>query len=495
MKKIKYFFIIVILFYESIAFSQIQNFDTSYVIASSPSFDYKNPVFNYIHGFSFTYSKDWIAYEKSDGGTSNIILRRFSFSEYDPQIQITNDTGIQNINPSIAGNIYTGYIILWQTNKNGNWDIYYSRFDSTGNFSAPAPIGITTDDENNPYATLLNDNRFIFAYERSGDIIVERFNQSTGNFFGDTNITTHIVNNCNKPIITGNFDIGFVTFETDNTTYTNLRSKRFWLNSDTSIILQTEWINNQQNSQENLSSAFANADFLIYDYDTLGTKQVVYADPDFSDYFFVTEDFLGSCTNGRSMYFPIITEAGFSPQMSAFAFIQRLNDSTIINAARMNFDPIFRQFYLGDSSVQTKLNISNYIFSQSYYKIRIVWEQDINGRTALVESFMTDLIDNITQISNSIPTHLSLHQNYPNPFNPETKIKFEIPLSVRGQKSEVKLSVYDVSGKEVRTLVNSELAPGVYEYTFDGARLSSGVYYYKLESGGFIETKKMVLVK
>jgi hypothetical protein len=101
----------------------------------------------------------------------------------------------------------------------------------------------------------------------------------------------------------------------------------------------------------------------------------------------------------------------------------------------------------------------------------------------------------ITPISSEVPASFRLHQNYPNPFNPSTKIRFEIPSTVRGQKSEVRLSVYDVSGKEVRTLVNSELAPGVYEYNFNGANLSSGMYFYRLEAGDFVETKKMVLVK
>ena len=87
----------------------------------------------------------------------------------------------------------------------------------------------------------------------------------------------------------------------------------------------------------------------------------------------------------------------------------------------------------------------------------------------------------------------SLQQNYPNPFNPETKIKFSIPGA--GSKNNVKLSVFDASGKEVAVLVNGELNSGTYEYSFHGGNLSSGVYFYKLETDGFIETKKMLLVK
>ncbi|MCB0724393.1 MAG: T9SS type A sorting domain-containing protein [Ignavibacteriae bacterium] len=97
----------------------------------------------------------------------------------------------------------------------------------------------------------------------------------------------------------------------------------------------------------------------------------------------------------------------------------------------------------------------------------------------------------ITPISSEVPIEFRLHQNYPNPFNPSTKIRFDVP----GNKEFVKLIIYDISGREVAKLVNQELAPGVYEYDFDGTNLSSGMYIYKLEAGNYSETKKMVLIK
>ena len=111
-------------------------------------------------------------------------------------------------------------------------------------------------------------------------------------------------------------------------------------------------------------------------------------------------------------------------------------------------------------------------------------------------------VTGIQPISSEIPERFLLHQNYPNPFNPVTRIRFEIPSGVRGERSEVRLVVFDVAGREVAELVNGELQAGVYEYEFDGAGLSSGVYFYriavhsdKLQSGEFSETRRMVLVK
>jgi len=101
----------------------------------------------------------------------------------------------------------------------------------------------------------------------------------------------------------------------------------------------------------------------------------------------------------------------------------------------------------------------------------------------------------IRNISAEIPDNYNLSQNYPNPFNPVTKIKFDIPSSVRRQTSNVKLIIYDISGKEVRTLVNEQLQPGSYEVTFEAASLSSGVYFYKLEKGSYSKVLKMALIK
>jgi photosystem II stability/assembly factor-like uncharacterized protein len=99
-------------------------------------------------------------------------------------------------------------------------------------------------------------------------------------------------------------------------------------------------------------------------------------------------------------------------------------------------------------------------------------------------------ISGINTISNTTPESYSLSQNYPNPFNPVTKIDFSLPKS-----GLVTLKVYDILGKEVATLVNEVKTSGIYSYEFDGALLSSGVYFYKIETNGFTDIKKMMLIK
>jgi hypothetical protein len=105
----------------------------------------------------------------------------------------------------------------------------------------------------------------------------------------------------------------------------------------------------------------------------------------------------------------------------------------------------------------------------------------------------------VQNISTEIPSKYSLSQNYPNPFNPTTKIKFELPslegYGVRRGVGLVKLTVYDVMGREVQTLINENLQPGTYESSFDASTLNSGVYFYKISAGDYSETKKMLMIK
>jgi len=89
-----------------------------------------------------------------------------------------------------------------------------------------------------------------------------------------------------------------------------------------------------------------------------------------------------------------------------------------------------------------------------------------------------------------IPTDYNLTNNFPNPFNPSTKIKYTVP-----QSSQVIIKVYDILGNEIETLVSEEKQTGIYEITWNAANLPSGVYFYQLRAGNFIETKKMVLIK
>ena len=101
------------------------------------------------------------------------------------------------------------------------------------------------------------------------------------------------------------------------------------------------------------------------------------------------------------------------------------------------------------------------------------------------------IFDNPLKVEdNQVPAAFSLSQNYPNPFNPTTVIHYTVPKT-----SLVNLSVFNLLGQEVKTLVNEEKSPGEYEVRFDGSNLPSGIYFYRLVAGDFVKTMKMLLMK
>lgn len=123
-----------------------------------------------------------------------------------------------------------------------------------------------------------------------------------------------------------------------------------------------------------------------------------------------------------------------------------------------------------------------YVYVSGYSKI-----SDIYNKAVTIKYSQTTGVVNTSSL---VPSKYLLEQNYPNPFNPSTKINFSLPKS-----SFVTLKVFDLSGKEVSNLVNRNLSAGTYEADFNAANLTSGIYFYRLETDNFSETRKMMLVK
>jgi hypothetical protein len=113
-----------------------------------------------------------------------------------------------------------------------------------------------------------------------------------------------------------------------------------------------------------------------------------------------------------------------------------------------------------------------------------------NGPPVHKRTINLTVLTGISQYNNEVPNSFYLYQNFPNPFNPATNIRFDI-----AKAGHVKISVFDVTGKQVAELVNGEYSTGKYIADFDAKELSSGIYFYKLETADYVNVKKMILVK
>jgi Secretion system C-terminal sorting domain len=147
-----------------------------------------------------------------------------------------------------------------------------------------------------------------------------------------------------------------------------------------------------------------------------------------------------------------------------------------------------------NSNYIDSINISSksviYFNEANPYKIEI----DTNGDNIIDTTINTydELITGINNYTNTaqIPKNFELFQNYPNPFNPNTTIQYSIP-----QQSFVTLKMYDLTGRLIKTLVNKEESSGYYHVQFNAENLASGIYFYRLKTNNFVETKKLILLK
>jgi Tol biopolymer transport system component len=114
------------------------------------------------------------------------------------------------------------------------------------------------------------------------------------------------------------------------------------------------------------------------------------------------------------------------------------------------------------------------------------WAVTASGQISRYHEIITGIANN----NNQVPKDFSLRQNYPNPFNPTTKIAYQLPKA-----GNVKLTVYDLLGREVHVLVNEFKQAGNYSVDFNASNYASGIYFYRIEAGDFKDVKKMVLVK
>ncbi len=148
--------------------------------------------------------------------------------------------------------------------------------------------------------------------------------------------------------------------------------------------------------------------------------------------------------------------------------------------------------------------MSNIIFKEKdlkAYLVKVKKAGKSDGRITVIEltddlsAAKTESADFSSEAIQGLPGEYRLDQNYPNPFNPETEISYQLPEAV-----QVRLTIFNLSGQKIRSLVNAEMAAGRHVARWDGKDESgvdvpSGVYFYTLEAGSFIDTKKMTLIK
>lgn len=166
---------------------------------------------------------------------------------------------------------------------------------------------------------------------------------------------------------------------------------------------------------------------------------------------------------------------------------------------------IFATLYAGNSNLFAQIKIKQSVFSNGVTEVsngkhqlagtvgQAVAGKSKNSTFSSFAGFWYQNIDLFTEVKETeavIPKEFQLYQNFPNPFNPTTTIQFSLP-----KKAKVLMTLYDILGREVTTLVNEEREAGIHQVVFDATELSSGIYFYRIQADQFHQIKKLMLVK
>ena len=174
---------------------------------------------------------------------------------------------------------------------------------------------------------------------------------------------------------------------------------------------------------------------------------------------------------------PVPPDGIFDIRYSSGKFLENLSDEKTILISSDNYSITIRAEGLN-------ITIRDIINGE------LLNEELKNGEELRITNNKIKSIRVTGRVTGGLPISYDLYQNYPNPFNPSTTIKFSVP-----KESNVNLSIYNVLGELVSTLVNEQLKSGYHQYEFDASNLASGVYIYRIKAGDFVETKKMVLLR
>ncbi len=432
-------------------------------------------------------------YDDRDGNEEIYYKRSMNNgASWDPDVRLTNSTGLSNYPAIFVSGLNVR--IAWRDYRDGNYEEYYKQ-SNNGGVSWGNDVRLTNAQSTSsiPAIYISNNNEFIvwhdYRDDPNGDIEAEiYFKKSTDNgitWSNDFRLTNSVRMSENPSISVSNSTIHIVWADSRMGGGSEIFYKESTDNGNT-------WTTDLQISN--------NPPLMVSNNPCISSSG--------QNLFVVWNDH-------RNYHSQIYFKRSIDGGLSWSSEISISNDSSSsYNASLVNYneqlhfvyydnrDNYFKIYYEKSNDLgltwlpELKLTHDNTAGSSrpsmciSNNQLNVIWCDTRFGNFEIFYKNNPGGLTNInTQNNLNVKAYL-LSQNYPNPFNPKTKIRFDVPTT-----SFTKLIVYDLLGREVATLVNEELKPGSYEADWDASNFSSGVYFYKIISGDFVETKKMVLMK
>ena len=437
-------------------------------------------------------SVSYYTFEAHNGNSSSVYLGQY-FPVADSFAVITQvtDDNFMNINPKL---IYSNdsVFVLYQTNKNGNWDIAY-RVYINSQLSPVYYIADSSADEINPVVSTIHDvwistqNQFV-AFEKGNSIYIKDVHLpdtvASEVFHGDDSTKYSQIS---LELIYSYYDFYIAALKVVNGNSFIVYKQYGYNGWGDEIVLA-----NNGNCRSPKIHGIRGESCLSYTYDINGKSNII-----------LIEQLNQPIDTLKLSGYPLYDYDNFwdqSPLIATkindfyndgfYTYTASCNDSLFIRLNKSDFE-----YNQSDTLLYTKVNNNNlylgsfgkYGGNGTYYT---VWEDSISGN---IQLFGRKLNYNIGAVNDTYsPSAFTLYQNYPNPFNPGTVINFTLL-----NRNKVTLNIYDIMGRQVCTLLNEDKPAGTYSINFDSKKynLSSGIYFYRLIAGGYSIVKKMILLK
>jgi len=469
----------------------------------------KNPCFgnNGIWNFGL-FAWEFMAFERKDGPNNCICVLKINLmGVVDTVTYIVRNT-YSNRNPCIDYENHTSSpfppdisnsMLVWESNQSGNWDVYGSKWNVQTGWTNPEPIVNTSENEIGPRVINIDTGSYALVYEKNNDIYFKLYDNQV--WLPDTNLTAFEPENCSHPNISL---MGYIPPNPLIVTYekqvTNTQKKIMyritsdfvtWSQPDTIASLG---INRNCTFSFMWDSSFYPATRCIFESSREGNWNIYMTTIKSTNFNKYQQCVIRDQNTQNKNYVVGAIFPGWFQWTFTYSFLRISHDSIFVRIG--DYQNIRDSIFIDDTSKQTTLCMNRGVLWSFDAILWTVYNKDSANYTNLYAYPVNWHLEGVQKISSEIPNGYKLSQNYPNPFNPVTKIKFDVPLDSRLRGNDIViLKIFDVLGREIATLVNEKLQPGSYETEWDASNYPSGVYFCKLITPVFSETRKMVLVK
>ena len=447
-----------------------------------------------------------VVFERHTSTESQIAMKRYdpAKSSWDTAITIISSVPVpqQQISPDLAETHYSSgdgphimRVATWLRNESNVWRIYYSTLiDSQSVWSSPSLLVADSIDNTAVHVRPFPDSIFVFTWIRANLIRGLDWSPSGVVLRRDT-MATGVSGKLEYDVQTSGGYLTLVWTSGDTSNPTVETNHYFSYDPSPLAVPETLLTGIPVGNPRWLYYSLGN--YALVESHATDSGDILYVDKYYGPgYGSLTGDSTAVNRNASAVAFPrVITKPYLSsassqlPPLDACVYEKyRGADSMLVflgvgwgSSDTMRSPGHNRDGVVGSRGITT--------YPQWNAKIPVVWESNRTGRAHIYARWLSEVLGDVSK-GPVYPVSSQLFQNYPNPFNPTTTIQYALP-----HRSRVTLTVFNTLGQQVATLVNGEVEAGYHEAQFDGSGLASGVYFYRLQAGSFVETKKLLLVR